>query len=204
MTARIALELHRWKDARSLAIPAVRKDWQASTYRVRAIGAARSVDPQSARRELGKFVESNEAAKKHAAHHGYKTSTEKSAEQLEAEAWLAYAEGKSDEALKVMRLAAQKQDADGVDSLAVPAREMLADMLLELKRPADALAEYRTALKSSPNRFDSLYGAARSSEAAGDSAAARGYYNNLLAVTSASADRPELAEVKAQLEAARR
>jgi tetratricopeptide repeat protein len=203
MTARIALELHRWKEAASLAIPDVKKDGQDTTHRVRAIGAARLGDPRSARKDLDKFVESSEAERKHAAHHGYKTSAEKSAEQLEAEAWLAYAEGKSDEALKTLRSAAEKQDADGADSLAMPAREMLAGMLLELKRPTDALAEYKTALKNSPNRFDSLYGAARASEAAGDAAAARGYYNNLLAVTSASADRPELAQIKSQLRAAK-
>jgi len=33
---------------------------------------------------------------------------------------------------------------------------MLADMLLELKRPSEAIAEYRTVLKNSPNRFDGL------------------------------------------------
>jgi tetratricopeptide (TPR) repeat protein len=207
MTARVALELHRWKDAASLAIPDVKKDWKESSYRVRAIGAARCGDPQSARKDLEKYVDSTRSGDKHAAHsahRSYKPSTEKSWEQLETEAWIAYAEGKSDEAVKTLRSAAEKQETDGLDSLAMPAREMLADMLFELKRPADALAEYQAALKASPNRFDALYGAARAAEAAGDLPAARGYYNSLLAVTSASADRPELAQVKSELQAAKR
>jgi hypothetical protein len=203
LAARIALELHRWKEAASLAIPDIRTEWQESTYRARVIGAARSADAQSAHQDLHKYMQANALERKHASHEGYKRPTEKGAAQLEAEAWLAYAEGRSDEALKTLRSAADKQEADGLDSLAMPAREMLGDMLLELKRPAEALAEYKTTLKSSPNRFNSLYGAARASEATGDAAAARGYYNTLLAVTSTSADRPELAQVRSELQAAR-
>jgi tetratricopeptide (TPR) repeat protein len=204
LTARVALELNRWKEAASLPIAGVKKDAQDTTYRVRAIGAARSGDAQSARKNLEKYVEADGSQRRHAGHEGYQTSSDKSVEQLEAEAWLAYAEGKSDEALKTLRNAADRQDSDGVDSLAMPAREMLGDMLLELKRPGEALTEYKAALKNSPNRFDSLYGAARASESAGDSTAARVYYTNLLAVTSPSADRPELAEAKAQVQSAKR
>ncbi len=75
----------------------------------------------------------------------------------------------------------------------LPARELLGDMLLELERPEDALAEYEAALKRSPNRFNSLYGAGRAAELAGDEKKARAYYQKLLEV-AAQADtvRPRL------------
>jgi hypothetical protein len=72
-------------------------------------------------------------------------------------------------------------------------------MLLELKRPADALAEYKTVLKNSPNRFDGLLGAARSAQATGDTGGAQSFYAKLTQVCGASADRPELAEAKTYL-----
>jgi len=59
----------------------------------------------------------------------------------EVEAWVAFAEGKADEALKALRASADYEDAHRLDSFLVPAREMLADMLLEAMRPAEALAE---------------------------------------------------------------
>jgi len=197
--ARNALELHRWKEAAALPIPAVRADEQKPTYRVRAIGAARAGDVESARRDLQNYRELSASHRHHGNgnEQGNGDGSEKSVIESEAEAWLAYAGGKSDEALKILRAAADREDADGVDSLATPAREMLADMLLELKRPAEALTEYMAALKNSPNRFNSLYGAARAAQAAGDTAAARVYFANLLSVCVTTADRPELAEAKA-------
>jgi hypothetical protein len=72
-------------------------------------------------------------------------------------------------------------------------------MLLELKRPAEALAEYKTVLKNSPNRFDGLLGAARSAQSAGDTSGAQSFYAKLAEVCGAGADRPELAEAKTHL-----
>src|SRR5260370_371535 len=171
LAARNAFELHRWKEAAALPIPRVPRDSQTSTYRVRAIGAARSGDAAAARENLRKFVEISAEEERKSSHHGDRAS-DKSVRQLEAEAWVAFAEGKADEAVKTLRSAADRQDAAGVDSLAMPAREMLADMLAELKRPSEALAEYQGALKNSPNRFDSLYGVAHAAQMAGHSDAA--------------------------------
>ncbi len=112
---------------------------------------------------------------------------------------MSFAEGKTEEAVKTLRSAADREDADGVDSLAMPAREMLADMLLELKRPAEALAEYKAALKNSPNRFDSLYGAGHAAQLAGDSAAANAFYTKLMEICAPAADRAELSEAKSYL-----
>jgi hypothetical protein len=72
-------------------------------------------------------------------------------------------------------------------------------MLLELKRPAEALAEYKTVLKNSPNRFDGLLGAARSAQSAGDTGGAQSFYAKLSEICPPGADRPELAEAKTYL-----
>src|SRR5204862_77978 len=78
-------------------------------------------------------------------------------------------------------------------------REMLADMLLELKRPAEALAEYKIVLKNSPNRFDGLLGAARSAQATSDAGDAQSFYAKLAEICGPGADRPELTEAKTYL-----
>ena len=198
LAARNALELHSWKQAAELPIPHVAPDSQESTYWVRAIGGARSGNLSAARQDLQKYVEHSAEEKSKSSHHAGKAS-DKGVGQLEAEAWIAFADGKTDDAIKTLRSAADREDADGVDSLAMPAREMLADMLLELKRPAEALAEYRAALKNSPNRFDALYGAAHTAQMAGDSAAANAYFTKLMEISSATADRAELNEAKTYL-----
>jgi hypothetical protein len=199
LAARTALELHRWKEAAALPVPAIRKNWQDTTFWARAIGEARSDDVAGAEsdvKELARLVaEREERSKKR----GYTVSTEKATDLREAEAWLAFARGKSDEALQELRAGADRQDKDGGESVGIPAREMLADMLLELKRPADALAEYKTVLKNSPNRFDGLLGAARSAQATGDTGGAQSFYAKLAQVCGAGADRPELAEAKTYL-----
>jgi tetratricopeptide (TPR) repeat protein len=120
-------------------------------------------------------------------------------EQSEAEAWLAYAEGKSGEAVKIMRQAAEREESEHMDSLGMPAREMLADLLVELKQPSEALIEYQAALEISPNRFDSLYGAARAAESAGKLQEARDYFVRLAKIAAPGADRPELQEMKVNM-----
>ena len=94
--------------------------------------------------------------------------------------------------------APDRQDKDGGESVGIPLREILADMLTELKRPADSLAEYKTVLKNSPNRFDALYGAMRSEASIHSSAAhkeAQAYSNQLMVCCGFGGDRPELKEL---------
>src|SRR5713226_9067733 len=199
MAARTALELRRWKEAASLPIPAIRRDWLDTIYWARAIGAARSGDISSAKADVKELSQLVAGREKRARKEGYGVSTEKATDLREAEAWLAFANGKSDEALQELRAAADRQDKNGGESVSIPAREMLADMLLELKRPAEALAEYKTALKNSPNRFDGLLGAARAARASGDASEAQSFYAKLEEICSPGADRPELAEAKTYL-----
>jgi len=197
--ARTALELHRWKEAAVLPVPAVRKNWNDTTFWARAIGAARSGDIPGAESDVKELTQLVAGREKRSKKQGYAVSGEKATDLSEAEAWLAFAKGKSDEALAEMRAAADHQDKSGGESVGIPAREMLADMLFELKRPAEALAEYRTVLKNSPNRFDGLFGAARSAQAAGDSSSAQSFYAKLAEICAPGADRPEVAETKSVL-----
>ena len=199
LAARTALELHRWKEAADLPVPAIQKNWQDTTFWARAIGAARSGDVTGAEsdvKELAKLIVERE---KRSRKGGYTVSTEKATDLREAEAWLAFAKGNSDEALQELRAAADRQDKNGGESVGIPAREMLADMLLELKRPTEALAEYKTVLKNSPSRFDGLLGAARSAQASGDAGGAQSFYAKLAQICGPGADRPELAEAKTYL-----
>ena len=96
-----------------------------------------------------------------------------------------------------MHSAADREDSQRLDSFNVRAREMLADMLLEAKRPAESLAEYKAALKTSPGRFNLLLGAGRAAQAVEQNDEARGYFATLLEMCGNSADRPELGEVRA-------
>ena len=110
-------------------------------------------------------------------------------------AWSEFADGKVEQAIASIRESADLQDKVGQGEVDIPAREMLADMLLEAKRPAEALVEYRQALKLSPGRFNGLYGAGTAAEAAGDVAAAQTYYAALLQ-TSGGSPRPEIAHAR--------
>jgi len=197
-TARTAMELHRWKEAAALPIPAARKDWLDTVYWARAVGAARSGDAAGAEADVKELMQLVADREKRARKEGYGVSNEKATDLREAEGWLAFAKGKPDEALQELRAAADHQDKNGGESVSVPAREMLADMLLDLKRPADALAEYKTVLKNSPNRFNALFSAAQAAASINSPATDNerdAYYQHLLGNCGLGADRPEMKEV---------
>ena len=199
LSARTALELHRWREAAELPILDVSRKSLGldTTYWARAIGAARSGDipaAESAVRELTAQVTERE---KRSRKEGYGGSSEKATDLREAEAWLAFAKGKSDAALAELRAAANHEDKEGGESVGIPAREMLADMLVELKRPVDALTEYKASLELSPNRFDSLYGAMRAAASVHTPemhAAAESYLTQFMACCGFGGDRPEIKE----------
>jgi len=199
LAARTALDLHRWKEAADLPVPLVRVDQQDSAHWAKAIGAARTGDLTAAQAEVAALAKSVEEREARARKCGYEASTEKATDLREAEAWLAYAQGKTDDALVELRAAVAHQEKNGRDSVIIPVREMLADMLTEAKRPADALAEYKIVLNNAPNRFDALLGAGRAAQAIGDTAGAQTFYAKLEQVCPKGADRPELAEAKTVL-----
>jgi tetratricopeptide (TPR) repeat protein len=195
--ARNAIELHRWTEAASLAIPDERFIWQDPTYWARAIGSARGGDVSGARDSAHKLAEVMKAQQDHDRAEGNKVTPGESVEEGEVDGWLAFAQGRSNDAVTDLRGAAQREESEREDPIAMPAREMLADLLLELKRPSEALAEYEAVLKDYPNRFDALLGAARSAEAVADSEHARRFYTQLVTISAPSADRPELQAARA-------
>ena len=198
--ARNALELHRWKEAATLDLPKEPLVWQDYTYWARAIGAARSGDAVGARNDVQKLVAIAEILKSSAQQGNSRTPAGMGIDPREAAGWLAYAEGQPEEAERILRSAADREDASDVEPFATPAREMLADLLLELHRPEEALAAYRETLKNFPNRFDALYGSARAADALGDRRNAVDFYAKLMANCSRNADRPELTEARNYVE----
>ncbi|HLN98542.1 MAG TPA: hypothetical protein VK208_08785, partial [Pyrinomonadaceae bacterium] len=175
---------------------------EAHIHFARAIGAARTGNTTSARQEVEKLSAIREALI--VAKGDYDWAGQVEIERMVASAWLARAEGKNEEALRLMRAAADRDDATDKHPVTpgsiLPAREQLGELLLELKQPAAALQEFETSLRSAPNRFNGLYGAARSARLAGDQKKAKTYYGKLMALCShADGTRPEIEEAKAFL-----
>ena len=195
--ARNAMELHQWNDAAALPIPPSGGP-VAMTYLVKTIGAARSGDASGAQQYLAKYQEAVNAA---GADAEYSVASSASVGQKEAQAWVAFAGGKTNDALTLMRAAVldeQKQVGDS-DSLSTPAREMLGDLLLAMKKPSEALTEYKRSLQDSPNRFNSLYGAAQAAQLAGRATEAREFLARLVKTCAPDADRPELQQARVEL-----
>jgi tetratricopeptide (TPR) repeat protein len=203
--ARNALELHRWKEAAALDIPKEKLEWQDYTYWARAIGAARSGDPTGARAAVEKLVEiaseirSSQTEKDQTG----MPSMAMAIDPTEAAGWLAYAERKPDQAVALLRSAAEREETRDDEPFATPAREMLADLFIELGRPQEALAAYKEVLKYYPNRFNALYGAAMAADLSGDRPAAVDFYSELIRNCPPNADCPELETARKYLAANR-
>jgi tetratricopeptide (TPR) repeat protein len=115
----------------------------------------------------------------------------------QAQAWLAFSEGKYDDAVAILRPMADKEDALGDEPQGIPTREMIAEILFEAKHPQQSLTEYQTDLRFNPNRFNGLSGAARAAEAAGKQSDANQYYAMLLKTCAGgNSTRPELSRAK--------
>jgi len=197
--ARAALERQHWSEAARLEprqpenfpwdrYPAM----EAMTHFARALGAARSGDAQDAREALGRLVSLREQAAASSAYWANQVEIQ----LMTARAWLGYAEGKQQQALERMRRAAEKESDTEKHPITpgevLPARELLADMLLDMGRHQEAHEQYLKALERSPNRFNSLYGAGRAAELAGDDTRAAEYFGKLVNTAAAGAQRKTL------------
>jgi hypothetical protein len=189
------LELRHWSNAAALeVVPGSLRGDQSITHWARAIGAARSGNVAAARKDLQQI---EDIRKEFLAEKKMEYAEAVGADYQEAAAWVAHAEGKDEEAITGLRALADKSDKLGEEPEGIPAREQLADLLLEAKRPQQALTEYQTDLKLNPNRFNGLYGAARAAEAAGKQKDATEYYALLLKVCDGSnSTRPELTHAR--------
>jgi tetratricopeptide (TPR) repeat protein len=200
--ARYALERGAWTEATRLEVHPTRgmPQAEAMTWFARGLGAARSADialAKTAVDELQKLIDRLTESKE-----SYWTE-QVTIQKLGASAWLALAEGRNDEALTAMRSAAAREDRTEKNAITpgplAPAHELLGEMLLQLKQPKEALAEFQKTMAKEPNRFRGIAGAAAAAAQAGDTAAARTYYQQLLTVC-AKADTPG----RPELDAARR
>jgi tetratricopeptide (TPR) repeat protein len=193
-----ALEMRDWKTAAALE-PAAGSPPEIATltYWARAVAAGHLREAKEAQADLVKYdtlIEEVKQGKRAYMADGTGTKIEHD----EIVAWVHFAKGMPDGAVEHMRQAADLQDKVGQGEVDIPAREMLADMLLELHQPQQALAEYEVALKLSPNRFNGLYNAGMAAEAAGDKAKAQQFYAALLESTDngTQSSRPEFSHMK--------
>jgi tetratricopeptide (TPR) repeat protein len=193
------LEMRDWKSAAALEpVAGARPETQTITYWARTVAAGHLREPQQARANLAEYDSLIEKVRM-GRHAYFADSTGARIVRGEMLAWIAFAEGNPTDALKHMRESADLQDKVGQGEVDIPAREMLADMLLELRQPQEALIEYAQALKLSPNRFNGLLNAGMAAEAVGDKAQAKSYYAALLKSTDSGSHsaRPEFDHVKA-------
>lgn len=197
-----ALETLDWKSAEALEPPpGAEPANQAITYWARAVAAGHLRDVPAARAAAEQFDAMLDAVKK--GPHPF-AAKNMSGQRDEARAWLAFAEGKPDDAVAILRALADKQDQGGKAEVELPAREMLADILLETGHAQDALAEFEESLKADPNRFNGLYGAAHAAEQSNQPEKAVAYYTQLLKNCEGTpgSDRPELAHARQRLHTA--
>jgi tetratricopeptide (TPR) repeat protein len=198
--ARYAMERGAWKEAAALEVqPTDFAYVDAITHFARAVGAARNGNPDAAKADAealkalgGKLAAANETYW---------------AEQVRIQgevalAWIAFAEGRQQEALDRLRAAAAAEDAGDKSAISpgplAPARELLGEMLLTMNRPQEALEEFEATLKKEPNRFRATHQAARAAMQAGNATAARKHYADLLTICKAgdTPGRPELREAR--------
>jgi tetratricopeptide (TPR) repeat protein len=194
LSALYPIEMRDWSTAAALPATEVAGTAEyAVTYWARAIGSAHLRKPDDVRKD----IDAIESVHKRLVREKSEFADAVEDDRKAAQAWLAFAEGKIDDAVEALRPIADKEDSAGGEPEGSPAREMIADMLLEAKRPQQALAEYQTDLKLYPNRFDGLYGAARAAEAAGKQDQASEYYAQLVKNCEGSnSERPELSRAK--------
>jgi tetratricopeptide (TPR) repeat protein len=199
------LELRDWKTAAALeSVAGAPPESQTLTYWARTVAAGHLHQAQQARANLADY-DALMAKIKQGRHAYFADSTGARIERGEMLAWIAFAADNSADALQRLQEAADLQDKVGQGEVDIPAREMLADILLELGRPQEALLEYKRSLTLSPNRFNGLFNAGKAAEAAGDNSQAQAYYATLLKITDngSQSSRPEFDHVKSVVSSAK-
>jgi hypothetical protein len=198
--ARWVLERRDWAaatrlEATSSAFPYA----EAMTHLARALGASHTGAIADAKRAIQSLQEIRDRLTQ--AKEAY-WAEQVAIQQDTATAFLALAEGRGADALRLMTATALREDATEKNAVTpgpiAPARELLGEMLLEMKKPGEALMQFQATMKKEPNRFRAVYGAAKAASLAGDPALAKTYYAELLKIC-AGADapgRPELVEAR--------
>jgi tetratricopeptide (TPR) repeat protein len=204
--ARFALERRQWAEAAALQIKPM-PHWapfpfgEANLTFARGIGLARTGKAEQAREAAARIG----ALAKAITNPGHKYfALQAEMQQKVVLGWAAAAEGDKAQAEKLLREAADTDDALGKHPVSpgslLPAREMYADFLLDTGKPAEALAAYQETLKLNPRRFSGVHGAARAAAAAGNADVARKHYADLVAMAGGTS-RPEVAQAREFLSA---
>jgi tetratricopeptide (TPR) repeat protein len=203
--ARYALERGDWAAASQLALNPVREQFNWSLFPegeavnayARGLGAGRRGDAGAAKAEVARLAGLRDAMV------AQKKDYWIGQADIQAgaiSAWIAKAEGRNDDALKLMRETADLEDRTEAHIMmpgrVIPVREMLGELLLELDQPAMALAAFEQSLRNDPNRFRNTYGAARAAELSGELPKARVYYARLLAQASPDSGRSEISQAR--------
>ncbi|ULQ50752.1 tetratricopeptide repeat protein [Flavihumibacter fluvii] len=201
--SRMALENKNWKEAAGLQLVPQKFPWKKFPWQegiihfARLLGAAHINNASAAESELEKLNEL----------YGVLLNQKElyKAKQLAiqikaAEASIAFMRGRKIEALNLMGVAADMEDSTSKHPVTpgevLPARELYADMLLEMQKYEIALQEYDAVLGKSPNRFNSLFGAGVAAEKVGLRDKALFYYKQLSSIVNANSNRPELLVVR--------
>jgi tetratricopeptide (TPR) repeat protein len=199
MPARLALERGAWEEAANLTPrPSGFAFADAITHFARAVGLARWGSPAAAAADVEALQRLADSLREKNAYWAQQVDIQ----QMAATAWIAYAEGRRDEALEMMQRAVDLEAGTEKHVITpgplAPAREQLAEMLLEADRPGDALKEFEAVQQVEPNRLRALYGAGRAAELAGNNAAAKRYYGQVVQVAAAAdTARPEIGTARA-------
>lgn len=204
--ARRALERHDWKAAAALEAPAVDLPWEqfpyapAITHFTQAVGAARIGQPARARAALELLRSIQRHLTTTPVPGPYDWAGQVESMRLAASACVSRSEGRNDEALTQAAAAAELEEKVGKHPVTpgpvLPARELLGDLLLDLDRPGEALKAFESSLMESPNRFNSLAGAARAAARTGERNKAADYYRTLLKQVEKDSKRPEVREAR--------
>lgn len=203
--ARYVLERKAWTEAKGLEVQMTTWTYaEAITRFVRSLGASHSGDFASAEAEIQTLQRLRDATV--ASKQGY-WEGQVEVLRLAASAWLTQARGQTTEAIRLMRQAADLEDASekhiAMENRLYPMRELLADLLLDAGHPGQALAEYEASMVATPNRFNAFSGAAKAALASGEREKAANYYSRLLSL-AAKADTPRPGIREAQQFLARR
>ena len=206
MPARYLVETHSWAEAAKLALPADspggKLSWAGATvYYARALGSAHTGDIEGAREAIQK-LEATRNTLIEAQENYWAGQVE--IQRREAAGMLASAQGKKEEALELLRSAADMEDATEKHPVTpgpvIPARELLGEFLLTIDKPSEALLAFESTLQRSPNRFNAMYGAARAAQGAGQREKARQYYEALVRVSDPASQRSELVAARSYLQ----
>jgi tetratricopeptide (TPR) repeat protein len=199
--ARYAIERGAWSDAAALPLQPRSPPADAITHFTRAMGFARLRNTTNARKETDSLQALCEELM---GRNDVYWAQQVDIQRMAANSWIAHAEGRSADALNLMHLAADLEDASekhiAMENRLWPMRELLGELLLELNQPGAALKEFETSLGESRNRLRSFYGAAKAAEMANDARKAAEFYNKLIVLTKNSeTSRPEVQQAKAFL-----